>query len=107
MQNIIKIFLTDMKGLVKNKLALAIAIGVCVLPSLYAWFNIYSNWDPYANTANIKVAVSSDDKGYKNADGEWVNMGDSVIDGLRENTAIDWQFVDTSEAIDGVKTGEY
>ena len=33
--------------------ALVIAVGLCILPSLYAWFNIYANWDPYANTGNI------------------------------------------------------
>ena len=64
MKNIIKIFLSDVRGLVKNFFALVIAIGLCIIPSLYAWFNIYSNWDPYANTANIKIAVVTEDKGY-------------------------------------------
>ena len=64
MKNILTIFKSDVKGLVKNLLALIIIIGLCFLPSLYAWFNIYSNWDPYANTGNIKIAAFSEDKGY-------------------------------------------
>lgn len=107
MSNIFKIFANDIKGLLKNKLALAIAIGVCILPSLYAWFNIYSNWDPYGNTSNIKVAVASLDEGYTQEDGTVSNMGEEVIENLKENDAIDWQFVDSKEAVDGVYSGEY
>ena len=55
MKNIWRIFSGDMKRLVRNPFALVIAIGLCIIPSLYAWFNIYSNWDPYANTKNIKI----------------------------------------------------
>ena len=52
---IFKIFKKDLKGLSRNILALAIALGLCLIPSLYAWFNIYSNWDPYANTASVQI----------------------------------------------------
>ena len=44
MKTIKQIFFTDVKNLAKNLFALIIAIGVCFLPALYAWFNIYSNW---------------------------------------------------------------
>ena len=47
---IFKIFKKDLKGLSRNILALAIALGLCLIPSLYAWFNIYSNWDPVSYT---------------------------------------------------------
>ena len=58
---IFKIFKKDLKGLSRNILALAIALGLCLIPSLYAWFNIYSNWDPYANTASVQIAIVSED----------------------------------------------
>ena len=61
MKNILKLFTSDMKRLIRNIFAFVIAVGLCILPSLYAWFNIYSNWDPYANTSNIRVAVATDD----------------------------------------------
>ena len=57
---IFKIFKKDLKGLSRNILALAIALGLCLIPSLYAWFNIYSNWDPYANTASVQIAIVSE-----------------------------------------------
>ena len=65
MKNIWKIFTGDLKKLVKQPFALVIIIGLCVIPSLYAWFNIFANWDPYANTGGIPVAVVSLDQDRK------------------------------------------
>lgn len=108
MKNILTIFKSDVKGLVKNLLALIIIIGLCFLPSLYAWFNIYSNWDPYANTGNIKIAAFSEDKGYTLSDGTTENMGSEVLKELKGNKSIGWTMVDTAEeAIEGVKSGDY
>lgn len=108
MKNIWHIFSGDMKRLVRNPFALIIAIGLCIIPSLYAWFNIYSNWDPYANTKNIKIAVATEDAGYQMDDGTTVNMGDSVIESLKENDKIGWVFTDTKDAaLEGVYSGEY
>ena len=61
MKNIIRIFLADMRRLSKNVVAVVVIMGLCIIPSLYAWFNIFSNWDPYGpdSTSNLKVAVVS------------------------------------------------
>lgn len=108
MKNIWRIFAKDIKGLVKNPFAMIIALGLCVIPSLYAWFNIYSNWDPYANTSNIKIAVVSEDQGYTLSDGTTENMGNEVVEELKENTSIGWVFLDDSDAaLEGVKNGDY
>ena len=108
MKNIWSIFTGDVKRLIKNPFALMIAIGLCIIPSLYAWFNIYANWDPYANTSNIKIAAVSEDKGYTMQDGTTENMGDQVLEQLKENTSIGWVFLDDRQAaVDGVYSGEY
>lgn len=108
MKNIISIFKDDVKGLTTNFLALAIALGLCALPSLYAWFNIYSNWDPYANTQNVPIAVVSEDEGFTKSDGTFINMGKEVLESLESNDKLGWTFVGSSkEAIDGVYSGEY
>lgn len=108
MNRIFKIFVHDIVGLSRNIFALIIAGGLCIIPSLYAWFNIYSNWDPYANTSAVKVAVVSEDAGYMGEDGEYSNMGDSVLESLRTNTGLGWQILDKKDdAIEGVKSGEY
>lgn len=68
-----------------------------MLPALYAWFNIYANWDPYANTGNIRIAVASLDEGCSDMSGEYVNMGGNIVEELREKTNIGWVFVETQE----------
>ena len=108
MKTVKKIFVDDILSLVKNFFALVIVIGICFLPALYAWFNIYSNWDPYGNTGALKLAAVSLDKGYTDEEGEYHNQGDTIIDNLHENTAVNWQFVENSDvAIEGVYSGEY
>ena len=108
MRTVKKIFIDDVIGLVKNFFALVIVVGICFLPALYAWFNIYSNWDPYGNTGALKFAAVSLDKGFTDENGEYHNQGDTIIENLHENTAVDWQFVDSAdEATEGVYSGEY
>ena len=109
MLNIFRIFISDFKRIKTNVVAVVIVIGLSILPCLYAWFNILSNWSPYGPdaTSNIKVAVASDDKGITIDDTEF-NMGETVIEGLEANTTIGWVFTDTTEeAIDGVYSGDY
>lgn len=108
MKTIKKIFFTDVKNLAKNLFALIIAVGVCFLPALYAWFNIYSNWDPYGNTGNLQLAAVNLDQGYTDENGELKNTGEDIMDELAGNDKVDWQFVDSAdEAIEGVESGKY
>lgn len=109
MSNILKIFCADVKRISKNVVAVVVIMGLAVIPSLYAWFNIFSNWDPYGpeSTSNLKVAVVSDDTGIELL-GVSLNIGESVIDALHGNDTIGWVFEDTSDAaIDGVYDGTY
>lgn len=108
MKNVLHIFRDDIKGLARNILALIIAIGLCFIPSLYAWFNIYSNWDPYGNTGNVPIAVATEDKGYVKDDGTSINLGNDIIDKLADNTKLGWKIVGTSDdAVEGVSSGKY
>ena len=79
MHNIWKIFTTDIRRISNNVVAVVIIMGLSILPALYAWFNIFSNWDPYepAATSQLKVAVASDDAGAEIM-GLSLNVGDSV-----------------------------
>lgn len=108
MRNIWTVFKTDVKTLSKCFFACAVVVAIAVLPSLYAWLNIYSNWDPYGNTGNVSIALASMDKGYVTEKGEVVNKGQEVLDDLRESTAINWVFLDSEEeAVNGVYSGKY
>lgn len=106
MKNIFKIFKRDLKNIFTNSMAIVLAVGVAVLPSLYAWFNIYANWDPYGKTGAMMVAVCNEDEGatYKNLD---IDIGSQICDNLKGNDSINWQFVSKKDAQNGVAAGRY
>lgn len=106
MRNIFGIFGNDIKRLSRNMIAIVVVMGITLIPSLYAWFNIAANWDPYGKTGGIKVAVSSLDTGTTLEKMEF-NFGDEIVNNLRANDKIGWQFVDYDSAIEGVKAGDY
>lgn len=108
MKNIKRIIKDDIISVTHNLFALVVAIGICILPALYAWFNIYANWDPYGNTGNLDLAAVSLDKGYTDEEGVYRNVGQEVINDLKESDSVKWHFVDTpEEAKEGVESGEY
>ena len=103
---IFKIFKRDIKKIFRNSMAIILAIGLAVLPSLYAWFNSYANWDPYGSTGNMQVAVINNDEGAV-IKTFTVNVGSQIETNLKANDLIDWQFVSKEEGINGVKAGKY
>jgi len=107
LKNIIEIFRKDIKEVFRKTNTWIIIVGLIFLPSMYAWPNILSSWDPYGHTNNIKVAVTSEDDG-ATVDGKELNLGNSLVEGLKSNKSLDWQFVSNKqEAEDGVRIGDY
>lgn len=106
MRNILAIFKDDLKKISHNYVAIIIMAGLIIIPSLYAWFNIVANWDPYANTGNIAIAVANNDTGVTIGT-QSINAGKEVVNELKENHSMDWTFVDEETAKSGVKSGAY
>lgn len=106
MKNIFKIYRRDLQNIITNWVAIVVMLGLMILPSLYAWFNIKSSWDPYANTKSISVAVVNKDKAafFK---GQSINVGEELVNKLKINKNIGWKFVNEKEAEKGVKYGKY
>lgn len=107
MKQIIEIFKSDIKEIFRKVNTWIIIIGLIFLPSMYAWPNILSSWDPYSHTNNIKVAVISEDEG-ATVEGKNVNLGESLITNLKGNKNLNWQFVSSKQqAENGVKIGDF
>ncbi|MBI0072297.1 YhgE/Pip domain-containing protein [Bifidobacterium sp. W8115] len=107
MKTVLAIFRRDLWRILRNPVALVVTIGVAVLPSLYAWFNIMALWDPYSNVKNLPVAVVSMDRGAQSAETGRINAGRSVIQELRGNDSLGWKFMDDDQrAIDEVHSGK-
>ena len=108
MRNVLTIFKSDMRRLSRSFWGMVIIAACMLLPAMYAWVNIYANWDPYGNTGGVKIAVVSNDKDYVTDDGTVKNVGNDVVESLRTKTSIGWQFLDDeTQALDGVYDGTY
>ena len=85
MKGAFEIFKKDLKNIFTNYGALIVVIALCILPSLYAWFNIKASWDPYAEsaTSGIKVGVVNKDLG-TTLNGNDINLGNTIVDEFKE-----------------------
>lgn len=106
MKNILGIAKRDFKAIGTNWVMLVVTIGLIILPSLYAWFNIKSSWDPYGSTSGIKVAIVNEDEGSLVKENKIV-LGDELVDNLKNNTKMGWQFVSREDADKKVENGSY
>lgn len=108
MKSVFHIYKENMKTIFTNYAALIVILALCILPSLYAWFNIKASWDPYgqAATSGIKIGVVNLDAG-ANVQGNEVNIGDTVIERLKQNKQLGWQFVDEKTAKQAINEGTY
>ncbi|MDT2865824.1 YhgE/Pip domain-containing protein [Vagococcus carniphilus] len=106
-RNVLELYHLDWKRIYQNKLTFVLIIALMIIPSLYAWFNIAALWDPYSNTGDIKIAIYSDDVTAEVLD-QKVNIGDQILDNLKDNDTLGWQFVKSKDELDkGVKSGKY
>lgn len=107
-KNVWTIYKEDLKRIFTNYAALIVILALCILPSLYAWFNIKASWDPYGQeaTSQIKIGVINNDKGTE-FNGKLINIGDQVVDQLKENDLMGWQFVDEAEGEKALEKGTF
>lgn len=107
MRDILKLFILDWQRIFKSKMTLVIIIGLMIIPSLYAWFNIMALWDPYGSTSELPIAVVSTDKGTV-LESENLNFGSEIITNLKNNKDIGWIFCeDEEQLVNGVNSGKY
>ena len=108
MKTIFDIFKNDIRAITKYIFVLIIVLALGTLPSLYAWINIYANWDPYLETGNVEVALASRDAGIDLKDGTYVNSADEVIANVKDDKNIAYRPLDDpEEAIEGVRAGRF
>lgn len=106
MRNICKIYKNDLKTICTNWAARLMIIVLILIPSLYSLINIKASWDPYANTGGLKIAIINNDSGtiFKDED---INLGDELVDKLKDNDKMGWEFVDNEEGKNGLRQEKY
>jgi putative membrane protein len=96
----------EWKSIFNKKMMLAILFGISLIPSLYTVIFLSSMWDPYGKLANLPVAVVNQDKAVSYND-ENLAIGDTMVAGLKESDALDFEFVSQKAAEAGLKDGDY
>lgn len=105
MKNVLAVLKRDFIRLVKAPAALVVVVALLILPSLYTWYNVLGFWDPYNNTGNMRVAVVNQDKGGSHKLTGDLDVGSLIIDELRNNDQLSWQFVDYDTAMNDLEAG--
>ena len=96
----------EFNSLLKSKgLIITMAI-VLLVPILYAGTFLKAVWNPYNNTGNMKVGVVNLDKKV-DLDGKTLEVGNSMVEKLKENKKVNWQFVDKDTAERELREGDY
>lgn len=96
----------EWKNLFHNKLLLIVLVAIVAIPVIYAGFFLNSMWDPYGNIDQLPVAVVNNDKPV-DYEGRTLKVGDEMVDELRKNDEMQFNFVDAQTASDGLRNGTY
>ncbi len=108
MRKIFAVLKRDIQHVRGNAIALLVIMGLAILPSFYAWFNIMGGWDPYGNSGQVKVALANSDEGLEGSILPFhINVGERVVTSLTGSDKIGYVVTDEDDAIDGVRSGEY
>lgn len=98
------IYKKDLKSIFTNWVSTVLIIGLIIIPSLYAWFNIYASWDPYSNTRDMPVGIVNQDAGGE-INNKKLNAGNTIVKQLKKNKELDWHFEDKKKALHELKEG--
>lgn len=96
----------EWKNILKNHWIQIVLVALILIPSIYTVVFLGSMWDPYGNSGNLPVAVVNKDKAVDYNDKK-LDVGNQLVDKLKDNDSLDFHFVNSKEANKGLKDGDY
>ncbi len=96
----------EWKNLIHNKFLIIALMAIITIPTIYTTLFLGSMWDPYGKIDNLPVAVVNNDVATKYEDID-VNVGEKLVDSLKENDSLAFNFVDEETASKGLENGTY
>lgn len=90
----------------KNKILLLVFLAIIAIPTIYTTLFLGSMWDPYGKVDHLPVAIVNEDKPVTYND-ETLEVGNEMVDSLKDNDSLNFHFVSSKEAKDGLKNGTY
>lgn len=102
----VQLILRDWKTLLQHKHG-RIALGFLVLvPLIYAGLFLAGYWNPYGRLTELPVAIVNMDQGFV-LDNKSIHAGNDFVAELQKNKELDFHYVTSDEAEDGLKDGRY
>lgn len=105
MMNALRVLKRDILRLLRTPAALVVVGALLVLPSVYTWYNVLGFWDPYTDTGALRVDVVNEDEGASSPLTGELDVGDMIVEKLRENTQLGWEFTDYDTAMEELRSG--
>lgn len=100
------LFFAELKGIVRHPMSLIQIVAIILVPILYAGMFIWAFWDPYGQLEKLPVAVVNHDQGAA-MDEEKLEIGDKLVENLKEKKDMDFHFVKKDEAYKGLNDQKY
>ncbi|TCS95450.1 putative membrane protein [Hazenella coriacea] len=96
----------DLQQIWANKAMRLGILGVLALPVVYSFIYLFAFFDPYENMQYLPVAIVNEDVG-ATKDQEEVHVGNELVDELKKESKLKWEFVSRTEMEEGFKDGNF
>lgn len=96
----------EWKSLWRNKILMIVLVFIIAIPAIYTTLFLGSMWDPYGKLDNLPVAVVNLDEPVE-YEGETLNVGKNLVDKLKDDGSLCFNFTDADQAERGLKNGTY
>lgn len=96
----------EWKSLWRNKILIIVLVFIIAIPAIYTTLFLGSMWDPYGKLDNLPVAVVNLDEPVE-YEGETLNVGQKLVDKLKDDGSLCFNFTDADQAERGLENGTY
>lgn len=96
----------EWKAIFKKLKTILVMLGISLIPALYNVIFLSSMWDPYGKLYDLPVAVVNQDQKASRY-GQDISIGSDMVQDIKKNAALDFHFVDKSQAEKGLEKGDY
>ena len=96
----------ELAKLTEKKGVLFSVLGVLLVPIVYVAILLSATWGPYDNLENLPVAFVNKDVGAESG-GSTINVGQDLVEELKQNPSLGWDFVSKEVAEKGLESQEY
>ncbi|MCK7638290.1 YhgE/Pip domain-containing protein [Corynebacterium pygosceleis] len=97
---------TELRRFLRSKLGRIAMVVLMLMPLMYSALYLWAFWNPFGHVDKMPVAFVNSDLGTE-VDGEEINAGDQIVDQLKNEDRVHFDFVSEQEAEDGVRDGTY